>query len=327
MLYSAQYDRVQATPWRWPPNTPSRVLIVEDDPTIGHIIRALLEKRDIQVAVADGGEQGLLEAQTNPPDLIIMDVLMPDMDGFTAARRLQEDERTWHIPIIFVTALGHTDQIIKGLDLGAVDYITKPFRGAELVARINAALRLKSIQDGLRQANAELASLALVDSMTGLHNHRYIMEMLSQALHHAARYGEALTALMLDLDHFKQVNDTYGHHQGDLVLRELAGVLRRSVRASDDVGRYGGEEFVVVCPSTDQSAGLQLAERIRQTVQAHPFSGPEGRLSITVSLGCATYDQARDASGEALLKRADAALYRAKRDGRNCVRVSKNPAH
>ena len=290
-----------------------RILLIEDDPDIRKLLQDLLERLGYAVAVAEEGESGFSSAVTSAPDLILIDVYMPGTDGFTVARRLHDAEETRHIPIIFVTAANGVAQVVQGLELGAMDYIVKPFEPAELAARVKRALRQKALQD-------ELASQALMDSLTGLHNRRYLMENLEKAIVLSARYGERLSCLMLDLDHFKQVNDTYGHPEGDLLLKELAATLAGTVRASDTVGRYGGEEFLVICPSTDMPAALLLAVRIRESVEAHPFGCEERPLFVTVSVGCATYEMARDPDGPALLARADAALYRAKQAGRNCVR-------
>ncbi|MBI3761594.1 MAG: diguanylate cyclase [Chloroflexi bacterium] len=295
-------------------------MIVEDDEAVGEMIRAVLERSGYAAAVADGPENGLSEALAQPPDLILMDIMMSGMDGYNLAQRLQREERTRYTPVIFVTALAKTSDVVHGLDLGAVDYVVKPFIVPELVSRVKAALRLKASQDELRRANSELAALALADSLTGLHNRRSFMERLEQSIAYSIRRRDPLSCLMLDLDHFKEINDFYGHQKGDIALQQMAGVLRHTVRIADTVGRYGGEEFAVICPSTDIHAAVHLAERVRAAVEAHRFDGPEGRLSITVSVGCAVYDPVLNTGAEALLARADAALYRAKRDGRNCVR-------
>lgn len=319
-MYAATWNNEASHSWMGGQKIPQRVLIVEDDQAMGEMILAVLETDGYAATVADGPEDGLAEALAHPPDLILMDIMMSGMDGCNLAQRLQGEELTRYTPIIFVTAKASTSDVVHGFDLGAVDYVVKPFIVPELLSRVKAALRLKASQDELRRANVELAALALTDSLTGLHNRRSLMDRLGEAIAHAVRHGDGLTCLMLDLDHFKEINDFYGHHLGDNVLREVAGVVRRTVRTADTVARYGGEEFAVICPSTDIAAALLLAERIRLAVESHHFIGAGDRLPITVSVGCAAFDPAQSGDGEVLLKRADVALYRAKRDGRNCVR-------
>ncbi len=294
------------------------ILVVEDDQAIAQMIKLILGRHGHLLRHANNGDEALGFIDEALPDLIISDVMMPGIDGFAMAERLQSDERTNPIPIIFVTALSQIEHVSHGLNLGAVDYLTKPFKGLELEARVNNALRLKFAQDDLRRANAQLTELALVDSLTGLKNPRYLNEYLGQALPHSARYGEPLTAMFIDLDHFKRVNDTYGHLTGNDVLKELATILRNQARLADSVCRYGGEEVLVVCPNTSLSAAATLAERIRLTVQQHHFEGIVEPL--TVSLGVACYDPKRDRDQNTFIARVDTALYLAKNEGRNAVR-------
>lgn len=297
------------------------ILVVEDDQAIAQMIKLILTKHGHHVHQAGTGEEALTYLEASRPDLIISDVMMPGLDGFGLAQRLQEDNKTREIPIIFVTALTQVEQISHGLNLGAVDYLTKPFRALELEARVNTALRVKFLQDDLRRANAELTDLTLEDSLTGLKNHRYVNEYLDRALQQAARYEEALSLLMIDIDYFKRVNDTFGHPVGNEVLQELAEVLLSQARLADSVCRFGGEEFLIVCPNTSLTAANTLAERIRAHVATRVFAALPDNM-ITVSIGVAMYDPKRDRDVNALLTRADSALYLAKNEGRNVVRLS-----
>jgi diguanylate cyclase (GGDEF)-like protein len=294
------------------------ILVVEDDQAIAQMIKLILSKQGHALRHVVDGRQALSVILEWLPDLIISDVMMPGMDGFAMAEQLQKSELTRSIPIVFVTAMSQTENLSHGLNLGAVDYITKPFRALELEARVRSALRLKIAQDDLRRANAELTDLAMIDSLTELKNPRFVNEYLTQALPHSARYGEPLSILMIDLDFFKKVNDTHGHLVGNDVLKELAGILRTQARQADAVCRYGGEEFLVICPNTSLSAASLLGERLRSTVACYEFPGVP--WTITVSIGIATYEPKRDRDANALIARADSALYLAKNEGRNVVR-------
>ncbi len=294
------------------------ILVVEDDQAIAQMIKLILSKQGHSLRHVVDGRQALSVILERQPDLIISDVMMPGMDGFAMAEQLQKSDLTKSIPIVFVTAMSQTENLSHGLNLGAVDYITKPFRALELEARVRSALRLKNMQDDLRRANAELTDLAMVDSLTELKNPRFVNEYLAQVLPNSARYGEPLSLLMIDLDHFKKVNDTYGHLVGNDVLKELAGILRLQARQADAVCRYGGEEFLLICPNTPIAAASSLAERLRVAVSCFDFPGVP--WPITVSIGIATYEAKRDRDSNALIARADSALYLAKNEGRNTIR-------
>jgi diguanylate cyclase (GGDEF)-like protein len=299
------------------------ILVVEDDQAIAQMIKLILGKHGHDLRHVLGGEEALAALIDWQPDLIISDVMMPGLDGFALIKQLKTQPETADIPIIFVTALSQVEQVSQGLNLGAVDYLPKPFRAMELEARVNAALRLKFLQDDLRRANNELTELTLVDSLTGLKNHRFVTEYLTQNLLHSARYGESLSMLMIDIDHFKRVNDTYGHvPAGNDVLQDLARVLRLQTRQSDVVCRFGGEEFLIICPNTPRSSAVTLAERIRVAVSVNKFPHIAEDESLTVSIGAATYESKRDRDANALLSRVDSALYEAKNEGRNRVCIA-----
>jgi diguanylate cyclase (GGDEF)-like protein len=239
-------------------------------------------------------------AETLAPDLILLDVDMPDPNGFEVCRRLKLNEVLANTPIVFLTGAGTTEEKIRGLELGALDYITKPFDPAELRARVRAALRLKFMMD-------LLARKAQIDALTGLWNRRYFDQRFEAELSLACRGKRPLAVLMIDLDRFKSINDNHGHPAGDEMLRRIAQVLAQSVRTEDVVCRYGGEEFAIIAPGISSGAA-DLSERLRAVVERHEV--------MTVSIGWAASVAQPDQS---LLQSADAALGRAKKAGRNRV--------
>jgi diguanylate cyclase (GGDEF)-like protein len=209
--------------------------------------------------------------------------------------------------------------MVVGLGAGADDYVTKPINFAELEARVKSMLRIKALQDELARANEELSRMAVTDALTGLHNRRNVEALLHDMFEHSVRLHEPLACAMFDLDHFKSVNDTYGHQAGDAVLQQLAGILKASAREIDKVGRYGGEEFIILLPGTVLDAAVTFAERTRQQVESHTFTFEGGSLRRTLSCGVAAFPHPRISHREALVKAADDALYVAKELGRNRV--------
>jgi diguanylate cyclase (GGDEF)-like protein len=305
---------------------PPRVLIVDDHPDNVEVIRARLEAIGYRTECARDGEEALERVNQSPPDLILLDVMMPRLDGHEVARRIKADKNLPFIPIIMQTALESVESKVEGLSAGADDYITKPINFAELEARLRSMLRIKALQDEVKKrerdlatANAELRRMAVTDALTGLYNRRHLEERLREMFDHSVRLHEPLAVVMFDLDHFKAVNDTYGHQAGDAVLRQLATLLRESVREIDRIGRYGGEEFMVLLPGTVLDAAVTFAERARQEVEAHQFTFDGGALRRTLSCGVAAWPHPRIRYREQLVKAADDALYVAKELGRNRV--------
>ena len=297
----------------------SRVLIVDDHEDNVEVIRARLEASGYEVESAADGEEALDRVRQCPPDLILLDVMMPRIDGMEVARRIKADETLPFIPIIMQTALDTVEHKVEGLGAGADDYVTKPINFAELEARVKSMLRIKVLQDELARANDELRRMAVTDSLTGLHNRRNVELLLHDMFEHSVRLHEPLACAMFDLDHFKSVNDTYGHQAGDAVLQQLAGILKASAREIDKVGRYGGEEFIILLPGTVLDAAVTFAERTRQQVESHTFTFEGGSLRRTLSCGVAAFPHPRISHREALVKAADDALYVAKELGRNRV--------
>jgi diguanylate cyclase (GGDEF)-like protein len=307
-------------------DTPARILIVDDHEDNIELLRARLEARGYCIDTAMDGEQALARVANTAPDLILLDVMMPRIDGFEVVRRLKADKTLPFIPIILQTALDSTEHKVEGLDAGADDYITKPINFAELEARVKSMLRIKALQDALEErerelseVNSRLLKMAQTDSLTELDNRRYLEQRLDEMFEHSRRLREPVAVVLCDLDRFKSVNDTYGHQVGDVVLKELARILKKEAREIDRVGRYGGEEFMLLLPGTVLDAAVTFAERVRKAVEAHTFSFDGGTLQRTMSCGVAAWPHPRIADCDALVKAADDALYVAKETGRNRV--------
>lgn len=300
------------------------ILVADDEPVNRALIQRRLEREGYHVLTARNGSEAVEQARASLPDLVILDVMMPEMDGMDACRLLKESEATHDIPVIFLSARDETEMKVSGLGLGADDYISKPFEAEELIARVHVAIRLKRERDQLRTSveeasmRAELAQeRAMTDALTGILNRYGLQHILAREHAEARRYNRPLSCLVIDLDNFKTINDTYGHAVGDLALQQIAGILREAVRRSDTVFRYGGEEFLVLLPETDLEGAAALAEKIRAAAASRLFG--EGRnvfnLTLSAGAGCLCEDE----SGHDMIARADMALYHAKERGRNRV--------
>lgn len=292
------------------------VLVADDSLLIRAVVRAGLEGEGYTVAEVADGLAAVEFCRETPPDVVLLDIEMPGLDGREVLAELKSSQRLCDIPVVFLT--GHTEMsdVLGALRAGAQDYLKKPFEPAELLARVGAAAHVKKLQDQLRARNAELERLSSTDTLTGLDNRRHIEEQLRQQCGAARRRREPFAVLVLDLDHFKQVNDTYGHPVGDQVLAEFAQRLRRELRAEDIACRWGGEEFLVVLPRTGLADATSVAERIRSATAATPIQAGGREVRITVSGGCAI---GPDGSAEDLVRTADGFLYKAKQEGRNRI--------
>lgn len=298
------------------------ILVADDEPVNLALIKRRLEWEEYRVETAEDGGQAVEAARRTLPDLIILDVMMPVLDGLGACRLLKEDPATRDIPVIFLSALDDTDTKVRGLALGANDYVSKPFRVEELLARVSVAIRMKRERDRLRQRAEELrrsaeaaSEMSMTDALTGLLNRYGLHRALQRELAEARRYERPLSCLLLDVDFFKEVNDTYGHAAGDTALSQAARVITESLRGSDVVCRYGGEEFLVLAPETGAEGALALAEKIRLAFTSRLF-GEGGRVfPLTLSVGVAQLDPLE--SGNDMIARADEALYHAKQTGRD----------
>jgi diguanylate cyclase (GGDEF)-like protein len=261
--------------------------------------------------------------RTEPFDLVLLDMILPDMNGLEVLRVIKARNEDQFIPVILLSVKSDLQSRVVGLRIGADDFIAKPFADAEIQARAAAMLRIKSLQDQLRAAKAQLERLSITDGLTSLYNRRHFEERLHEEFRRAQRYADPVSLVMLDLDHFKDVNDRYGHPFGDRVLRETAELLRSSIRDLDMCARYGGEEFAIVLPKTHLQGALAVAERIFRAVRAKTYAADAGggraEVKVTASLGIAFYPSKDVTSPEQLVKLADEALYRAKREGRDTV--------
>jgi diguanylate cyclase (GGDEF)-like protein len=304
----------------------ARILIVDDHEDNVELLRARMEAWGFEIEAATDGEAALAAVQQSPPDLILLDVMMPRVDGIEVTKRIRSDRSLPFIPIIMQTALDSTEHKVEGLDAGADDYITKPIEFAELRARVNSMLRIKRLQEELsererqlRDINERLLFISRTDVLTEVDNRRHLEERLLEMWGHAERLNEQLACVMCDLDKFKSVNDTYGHQAGDEVLRQFAAILKHEVREIDRVGRYGGEEFMLLLPGAPADDAAGFAERVRKAVEEHTFTFEGGTLRRTASFGVAGWPHPRITDSEALVKAADDALYVAKESGRNRV--------
>lgn len=254
------------------------------------------------------------------PDVILLDMMMPDLDGMAVLSELltDSDPSLARTPIIMVSGSDEDEDIVQALDMGAQDYVTKPVRLSVLTARLRSALRVKYSQEALERANEHLLALSSIDPLTQTFNRRRFFELSVREMAKAQRFGRYLSMLMVDADHFKTLNDRFGHAFGDKALRMVAGVLRENCRETDIIARMGGEEFAVCCPETDLVGGTQLAERIREGVENYQFSLGERMVQVTVSVGVASLCEI-DRDIDALLERSDRLMYQAKEGGRNKV--------
>lgn len=295
------------------------VLVIDDSADIQALIATRLRSEHVRVQSAGTGREGLDAAMEGSPDLVLLDVELPDLSGLALCRALKADPRTTNIPVLFLTGAEDTATKTAAFELGAVDYITKPFDPIELRARVRAALRTKKYQD-------LLAARAQVDALTGLWNRGYFETRLRDELSAALRHKHSFCVAILDLDHFKNINDSHGHPFGDHVLQAVSTALQKSLRTSDVACRYGGEEFAVILPDTNATQGVFAAERIRRAIESLELQAREQTVEITVSVGVATFDAEHSRSlaisPSALVEAADAALYRAKHAGRNRVMLS-----
>lgn len=294
------------------------ILVVDDAPENLRVLSAVL-KDQYRIKVATNGERALaLAASDDPPDLILLDVVMPGMDGYEVCKRLKSDPKTAAIPVLFVSSRDEEEDEARGLDAGGIDYIVKPVRPSIVQARVKNHIELKRSRDLLER-------LTTVDHLTGISNRRRYDEYLELECRRATRDGEPLSLIAIDIDHFKAYNDHYGHPEGDACLIAVAQALAATVtRPTDVVARCGGEEFACILPGTDASGAAGLAEQMRQAVASlelpHQGSAPHG--CVTISLGVATWVPEPGQSPQLLADAADRALYQAKADGRNRFVVS-----
>lgn len=290
------------------------VLIVDDSVDIHRLLKIRLRNEKVSIISATTAEDGFELARSERPDLILLDIDLPGISGFEVLSWLKDDAATVAIPVIFLSSSDHSEDKVRGFDLGAIDYVTKPFDLAELRARVRSALRTQALVEMLAQR-------AQLDGLTGLWNRTYLDARLSEFMARADRHGGSVSLILADVDHFKKVNDTYGHPFGDQVLQALADLLTRECRDSDIPCRYGGEEFAVILPDATTGEAVKAAERLLRSLEAFVWPDHDD-LVITASFGVSSLNLIAERSTERFVASADSALYAAKRAGRRCVMVA-----
>lgn len=296
-----------------------KILVVDDVKTNVNILVDLLAE-DYDVLVSLDGKSALEIVDEERVDLILLDIMMPEMNGYDVCKILKQNKKTKDIPIIFITAMSDEESIERAYLVGGSDYVTKPFKPKELLARVKKELQVQSLIQELESSKERLKLLASTDSLTNLYNRRYFSKISEHILDLAKREQEEISLIMMDIDNFKLVNDTYGHQVGDDVLIALSQKLRESQRKSDIVRRYGGEEFVVLLPNTNLDGAIVVAEKIREEIENIKVHTLEDKyVQFTVSLGVSMVKMKEERNLEVVLKRADDALYEAKRSGKNKV--------
>jgi len=299
--------------------TPLDVLIVDDDQIIREMVARMVRGMGHTVCIAATGRDALRQLHEHMPDIVLLDIMMPEMDGFEFCRTVQADEALRDLHIIITSAKDALEDKVRGLELGAADYLTKPFSMTELKARIQVGERIVRYRKALKEQQVLLEFMAREDKLTGLSNRRHFEERAQEECLRAHRYNHPLSLLFGDIDHFKAVNDRYGHAYGDLVLKEVAQTLLQHCRNNDLIARHGGEEFTVLLIETLIEDGLPVAERLRAAVKALTFSHPSGPFHVTISFGITCMESEQSQSLAELLEEADKALYTAKRNGRDRV--------
>lgn len=304
------------------------ILVVDDVIVNLQIIAQICHKIGYQVKLISEGNQVLETVKSTRPDLILLDLMMPDIDGFQICEKIQSYSDLADIPIIFISANQEQENLLKAFEKGAVDYITKPFHAGELLARMRIHLELKysrqKLQKLLKEQNElvkKLEQLANTDSLTGVWNRRYFLIRANQEINRSQRYNLPFSLLLIDIDHFKKVNDTYGHNIGDEVIISMTKIVFKHLRQVDCFGRLGGEEFVILLPETDIEQAVIVAERIRANINNQSITVDNKQLYITVSIGVASYNLV-DLVIDSIIQRADQAVYQAKNQGRNRVIVN-----
>ena len=303
------------------------ILLVEDDPLQAKVTFDYLEKQGYHAILARDGKSAIKIVKTKPVDVILLDLVLPDIDGNEVCRWLKLNHDTKGIPIIMLTVKSSTMEKVAGLKAGADDYLPKPYNEVELNARIFASLRTKALQDELREKNrqmeivlSQVETLAITDPLTELFNRRHFEAVIEKEFNRTVRYKSPTSCLMIDIDRFKSINDEYGHRTGDMVIREIAKIIKDCLRKVDTIARWGGEEFVILLPGTGKEKAFTAAERIMKTVSDHSFSGISKQ--ITVSIGIASVPESSIDNAEKLIDASDNALYEAKSKGRNCIASS-----
>ncbi len=298
-------------------------MVAEDDPVSRQMLEKVLTRSGYEVITVDNGKKALEKYKERFFPIVLTDWMMPEMDGFELCKAVRAHAVDRYVFIVLLTAKDSKEDIIMGFDAGADDYLTKPINYAELVARIKTGTRILELEQSLRIANEEIKKLSVTDDLTGVFNRRYIMENLPREIKRTLRYKHNLSLVMTDIDHFKKINDTYGHQMGDYVLKKIGSCLKESVRHELDwVARYGGEEFLILLPETGISGACCIAERLRDTIEKMDIEFKGERTHVTASFGVSSFAPPcdfRNVTTEEMTRNADEYLYEAKTKGRNRV--------
>jgi len=303
------------------------ILVVDDSLTGRRALASVLQEKEYDLSLASNGREGLSLAMKLKPDVILLDVMMPDMSGYDVCREIRSNPSLSEVPILMVTSLTNREDRLKGIDSGADDFISKPFDELELKTRIRTIVRLdryRKLREQSRQLSLMkrdlnelknkkdlLQKLAMVDDLTGLHNHRSLFYKGREEFARAQRYNTNLSALMIDVDKFKDINDSLGHAAGSFILKSLATELKSGLRTMDIPGRFGGDEFFVLLPHTSEHSACMLAERLRKAIDSKVFKIKESEIHITISVGVAALSDSMKSLND-LMEAADVALYQAK---------------
>lgn len=301
------------------------ILVVDDDPVSRTLLERILIRAGYKVTAVENGREALRTLNENFFSIVISDWMMPEIDGIELCRAIRSTDFPGYIFFILITSRDAKEDLVLGLEAGADDYLTKPFNHAELKARLNTAERILKLEKSLKEANEAIRLLSITDPLTNSYNRGYLIQRLPQEISRSQRYGRPLSLIMSDLDHFKMINDEYGHQAGDIVLKKFVESIHGKIRQGIDwMARYGGEEFILVLPETDLRSASVLAERLRNIVSKNVIDVGKTQLRITASFGVTCLDAAKStdkASPESMIKEADACLYVAKKEGRNRVKT------
>ena len=300
------------------------ILVVDDDPISRTLLEKILKKEGFNVISAKDGKEALDIFKNQYFPIVLTDWMMPKMNGLELCKSLRSIESPGYVFIIIITAKDSKEDIVKGLEAGADDYVSKPFHHAELLARIKTGIRILRLEKSLREANEQIRRLSITDPLTGCYNRGYLMDFLPVEIKRSIRYEHCLSVIMCDIDHFKKVNDTYGHQAGDIVLKTFVKIISEHLRKGVDwISRYGGEEFLIVLPETDIKGATEAAERLRKIIERSAIDIGNKKINITASFGVASFDPKRikKISSDFLINQADKMLYQAKEEGRNRVKA------
>lgn len=299
------------------------ILIVDDEKDIVEVIMDVLSTEKYHLISALNGESALKVIEKEKIDLILLDLNMPGIGGYEVCRKIKKNPDTRIIPIIILSSNSQEVDKIAALSLGAVDYVTKPFSPGELRARVQSQLKIKNMHEDLFKQRNVMSKLVVHDELTGIYNRRHLMSRLDDELARASRYRSPLAIMLLDVDDFKCINDTYGHQTGDVVLIEIATLIKDFARETDVVARYGGEEFVIILPETDIPGAVSFAERLLETVRTYIFAREKEKLHLTISIGIGS-NQNMDVDRNHIIKESDTNLYKAKNAGKDRVKASES---